>query len=470
MSADGKGVLVMVRGDHQLSETKLLAVLGATELRQATPHEIAHWFGAQPGSLGPVGVKNMRVLADTALEGRRNMITGANKDDYHLRNVTPGEDFQPEYFDLRQVAGGDACVNCGQPLTVAKAIEIGHIFKLGYKYSESMGLRVLGNDGKEVTPIMGSYGIGIERILTCAIELFNDKDGMSLPAAIAPFTVVITPVNYAQPLQREAADLLYAECRKAGIDALLDDRNERPGVKFKDADLIGIPYRITIGKKLVDGKIEFVERRTRASAEVLLSGAIAQFAGKTGRLEVMAVDWSAARREFPSLVGRTYLNTATFGQLPVRSSEAVRAHFERRERTAATDFLDWFEDMQALRAALGRLLHAQASDVAFIPNASTALSLAISSIDWRPGDEMLTLHNEFPNQLYAHAGVGARSVECDWGELEAQVNERTRLVLLSTVNWATGLRPDLSAIVPALRRRGIVVLPGRHAEHWRAPV
>ena len=171
----------------------------------------------------------------------------------------------------------------------------------------------------------------------------------------------------------------------------------------------------------------------------------------------MPVDWSATRREFPSLVGRTYLNTATFGQLPVRSSEAARAHFERRERTAATDFLNWFEDLQPLRAALGRLLNADASDIAFIPNASTALALAMSSIDWRPGDEMLTLHNEFPNQLYAHAGVGARSVECDWGEFEAHVNERTRLVLLSTVNWATGLRPDLSAIIPVLRRRGIVV-------------
>jgi cysteine desulfurase / selenocysteine lyase len=171
----------------------------------------------------------------------------------------------------------------------------------------------------------------------------------------------------------------------------------------------------------------------------------------------MAIDWGSVRREFPSLIGRTYLNTATFGQLPVRSAEAARAHFERRERTAATDFLDWFEELQPLRAALGRLLHAAASDIAFIPNASAALSLAMSSIDWQPGDEMLTLHNEFPNQLYAHAGVGARSVECDFGEFEARVNERTRLVLLSTVNWATGLRPDLSTIIPALRRRGIVV-------------
>ncbi len=282
MAADGKPVLVMVRGDHQLSETKLLSVLGATELRPALPQEISEWFKASAGSLGPVGVKNMRVLADLALQGRRNMVAGANKDDYHLKNVTPGEDFQPEYFDLRQVSAGDTCINCGHLLTVAKAIEIGHIFKLGYKYSESMGLRVLGKDGKEVTPIMGSYGIGIERILTCAIELFHDKDGIALPAAIAPFEVVITPVNYAEPLQHEAADMLYAECRKLGIDALLDDRSERAGVKFKDAELIGVPYRITIGKKLSEAKVEFVERRTRTSVEVLLSEVVGHLQGKLG--------------------------------------------------------------------------------------------------------------------------------------------------------------------------------------------
>jgi prolyl-tRNA synthetase len=143
-----------------------------------------------------------------------------------------------------------------------------------------MGLRVLGENGKEITPIMGSYGIGIERILTCAVELYHDKDGMALPATIAPFTAVITPVNYGDALQREAADLVYAECTKAGIDVLLDDRDERPGVKFKDADLIGIPYRITIGKKLTQGKVEFGERRTRSSEEVLLHGAVAHMQKK----------------------------------------------------------------------------------------------------------------------------------------------------------------------------------------------
>jgi cysteine desulfurase / selenocysteine lyase len=171
----------------------------------------------------------------------------------------------------------------------------------------------------------------------------------------------------------------------------------------------------------------------------------------------VGANWQATRREFPSLAGRTFLNTATFGQLPLRSAEAARLHFERRERTACTDFLDWFEEMEPLRASLARLIKADAGDIAFIPNASNALALAISSINWQPGDEMLTLNNEFPNQLYAYAAVGARGIECEWGEFESQVNERTRLVLLSTVNWATGLRPDLSNIVPALRRRGIVV-------------
>ncbi|HEV2445734.1 MAG TPA: proline--tRNA ligase, partial [Candidatus Sulfopaludibacter sp.] len=184
--ADGKPVLVMLRGDHQLSEAKFGVVSGDPEYRPAHPHEIVEWFGAEAGSLGPVGVKSMPILADQALVGRRNMIAGANKDDYHLRNVTLGEDFQAEIHDLRQVAAGDACSKCGAPLEVVKTVEIGHIFKLGYKYSESMGLRVLNAEGKEVTPIMGSYGIGIERILCAAIELYHDKDGMVLPASIAP--------------------------------------------------------------------------------------------------------------------------------------------------------------------------------------------------------------------------------------------------------------------------------------------
>jgi prolyl-tRNA synthetase len=278
--ADGKPVLVMLRGDHQLSEAKLGMVVNDPEFRPAHPEEIREWFGAEPGSLGPVGVKNMPILADRALEGRRNMIAGANRNDYHLRDVTLGEDFQAEIHDLRQVAAGDLCSRCGGALEVRKTVEIGHIFKLGYKYSETMGLRVLNADGKEVTPIMGSYGIGIERILSAAIELYHDKDGMILPPSIAPFQVVVTPANFADPQQAEAANRIYQDCLALGLDPLLDDRDERPGVKFKDADLIGVPFRIIVGKKLASGMVELVERKTRQTADVAVGAAAKAVAAK----------------------------------------------------------------------------------------------------------------------------------------------------------------------------------------------
>jgi len=273
MVADGRPVLALLRGDHSLSETKLQSAVGAAEVRPAHPSEMREWFGADAGSLGPVGIRNIRIVADFALQGRRNMICGANRDDYHLRYVTPGEDFQAEFYDLRQVAPGDSCVECGAALAVVKAVEIGHIFKLGYKYSESMGLKVLTEEGKETFVIMGSYGIGIERILSAAIELFHDADGMALPASIAPFEVVITPVNKSDPAQWRAAQQIYEQCCGLGLDVLLDDRDERPGVKFKDADLIGIPYRITVGKKLAAGLVELVERRSRSAEDVPLAEA-----------------------------------------------------------------------------------------------------------------------------------------------------------------------------------------------------
>jgi prolyl-tRNA synthetase len=278
--ANGKPVLVMLRGDHQLSETKFAAKVGDSEFRQANLDEIRQWFGADAGSLGPVGVTQMTILADQALAGRSNMIAGANKNDYHLRHVTPGEDFQAEFLDLRQVAAGDGCSKCGATLAVVKTVEVGHIFKLGYKYSDSMGLRVLNAEGKEVTPIMGSYGIGIERILCCAIELFHDKDGMILPAAIAPFQVVVTPANNADAAQKAAAVEIYGRCRALGLDALLDDRDERPGVKFKDADLIGVPFRIVVGKKLSGGMVEVVDRKTKKSVDVAAGDAADVVAGR----------------------------------------------------------------------------------------------------------------------------------------------------------------------------------------------
>jgi prolyl-tRNA synthetase len=273
--ADGKPVLVLLRGDHQLSQAKLGAVVNDPEFRPAQPQEIQEWFGAAAGSLGPVGVKNMPILADRALVGRCNMIAGANRDDHHLRHVTLGEDFRAEIHDLRQVAAGDLCEKCGGSLAIRKTMEIGHIFKLGYKYSDAMGLRVLNAEGKEVTPIMGSYGIGIERILSAAIELHHDRDGMILPAAIAPFDVVITPANNSDAAQMEAAGKIYQSCLDLGLDSLLDDRDERPGVKFKDADLIGIPFRVVVGKKLAGGMVELVERKTRQSSDVAVDQAAA---------------------------------------------------------------------------------------------------------------------------------------------------------------------------------------------------
>jgi prolyl-tRNA synthetase len=273
MVADGKPVLALLRGDHQLSETKFAEAAGAREVRPAHPEEIREWFGADAGSLGPVGANNMRILADTELRGRKNMIAGANRNDFHLRNVTPDEDFKPAWHELRQAAAGDACTQCGAAVQLNTSIEIGHIFKLGYRYSESMGLRVLNAAGEEVPPIMGSYGIGIERILSSAVELYSDADGMALPPPIAPFEVIVTPVNNADAGQMRAARELFDECRSLGLDALFDDRDERPGVKFKDADLIGIPFRITVGRKLAQGKVEVVERRGKHTTEIAVADA-----------------------------------------------------------------------------------------------------------------------------------------------------------------------------------------------------
>lgn len=253
----------LLRGDHQLNESKVMAALGTFQARPAHPEEIRAAFGADAGSLGPVGVNNMPVYADLELQGRQNLTCGANKNDYHLQGVTPGVHFQPVWADLRTVEKGEGCIQCGRPLDVYRAAEVGHIFKLGTKYSQSMGAMVLTADGKQTPIVMGSYGIGVERIMTSAIELFRDPDGIIWPVSIAPFTVIITPVNYKGDMQA-AADKLYGELRAAGIDVLLDDRAERPGVKFKDADLIGIPFRVVLGpEKLKQGKAELFTRATR---------------------------------------------------------------------------------------------------------------------------------------------------------------------------------------------------------------
>jgi prolyl-tRNA synthetase len=280
MAAKGKLLLVLVRGDHQLSETKFAAVAGDPDFRPARPEEIRAAFGADAGSLGPVGVTRLTILADNALQGRRNMIAGANKDDYHLRHVTPGEDFQAEFHDLREVQAGDGCIACGAPLEFRGAIGIGHLLKLEPGCAESIGLHVSNASGQEAAPMMGTYGIAIERILSAAIELSHDQDGMILPPSIAPFTVTITPVHMAEPAQKKAAEEIYAECRTLGLDALLDDRDERPGVKFKDADLIGAPFRITVGKKIAGGTVELVERRARKAVDVPAGEAAAAVAAR----------------------------------------------------------------------------------------------------------------------------------------------------------------------------------------------
>ena len=276
-------IAVFVRGDHMLNEAKLLAVTGAREVRPMHGEEIESAFKAPAGFLGPVGldmdgfnaggVEGMKmVYVDKALGGRANLVTGANKEDYHLRNVTPGRDFEvKQYADIRNVEPGEGCPNCGTPMVVAKAVEIGHIFKLGYKYSESMGARVLDQAGKEVAPIMGSYGIGIERILTSAIEQSNDNEGFWLPRTIAPFDVVVTPTNVSDSAIRSAGEDISSKLSAAGFDVLLDDREDRAGVKFKDADLVGIPYRINVGKKVTEGKVELVQRSTRQSVDASMA-------------------------------------------------------------------------------------------------------------------------------------------------------------------------------------------------------
>jgi prolyl-tRNA synthetase len=274
-------VLALLRGDHQLHEVKFSDAVGATGLRPAHPEEIRELLGASAGSLGGVKAKemaraakqNLTIIADHSLRGRRNMTTGANKDDHHLRGVDIERDIQVDrWADLRSVNSGEACPRCDTGvLEVYKAMEIGHIFKLGTKYSESMGATVLNQEGKEVPIVMGSYGIGVERIISAAIEQNYDDDGIIWPKSIAPFDVIVTITNVKDDNLREAGERVYEDLHRAGLEVLLDDRDERAGVKFKDADLIGVPYRVTIGKKIADGLVEVFDRRTKQTEDVKLT-------------------------------------------------------------------------------------------------------------------------------------------------------------------------------------------------------
>ena len=286
-------VAAFLRGDHMVNETKLLGTVRGAELRTMNTEELSRWLQAPAGYLGPVGLApaatlhdgQLTVVVDKALEGRSNLVCGANKLDYHYRNVTPGRDFQwTELADIRNAVEGeqapDAPDGVDAPLRIGKAVEIGHIFKLGYRYAEALDAKVLDTNGKEVTPIMGSYGIGIERILTAAIEQAvakrGEENGFALPAAIAPFTVVVTVTNVRDTELLAIGERVAAELETAGLDVLLDDRDERAGVKFKDADLVGIPLRVNVGKKAADGWVELVRRETGEIEDVPVSELVAR--------------------------------------------------------------------------------------------------------------------------------------------------------------------------------------------------
>jgi prolyl-tRNA synthetase len=277
MDKDARPMLILMRGDHQLNEAKL-ADLGMGGARPAHAEEIRELLGANAGSLGPVGARDPRIVifADNALKNRRNMTTGANKDDWHIRGVEVERDFKVHHWvDVRTVQAGEGCPRCETGvLEVFKGMEIGHIFKLGTKYSETMGATVLTQDGQQTPIIMGSYGIGVERILVAAIEQSHDEHGIIWPKSITPFNVVVTITNMKQDDLRAAGEKLYDDLQRAGLDVLLDDRDERAGVKFKDADLIGIPYRITIGKKVADGVVELYDRRAKQSEDVKISDVV----------------------------------------------------------------------------------------------------------------------------------------------------------------------------------------------------
>ena len=285
-------VIAFLRGDHSVNETKLLTLVKAADLRPMQAAELENYFQGPAGYIGPIGLvvrplellgewdvkkwptdgRSVTIVLDEGLLGRVNMICGANKLDYHLKNVTPGEDFQYTIAsDIRNAVVGEGCPSCGAALRIDTAVEVGHIFKLGYKYSHSMGATVLDRNGKEVAPIMGSYGIGIERILTAAIEQSHDDNGFWLAPSIAPFEVVVVGTNSGDVKIRTASEAIAKALDEAGLDVLLDDRDERPGVKFKDADLVGIPFRINVGKKVTEDFVEVVRRSTLAREDVKIS-------------------------------------------------------------------------------------------------------------------------------------------------------------------------------------------------------
>ncbi|MGH3302201.1 MAG: proline--tRNA ligase [Streptosporangiaceae bacterium] len=267
---NGRLTLVLLRGDHQLQDQKLIDATGVTDIRPAHPDEIRAALGALPGSLGAVGVTDLPVIADFALRGRRDMATGANTDDVHLTGVDVDRDIQVgTWADLREVTAGEPCPRCGAPLQLIRAIEVGHIFKLGRKFTTALGVTVLGPDGSAIVPIMGSYGIGVERAMAVIAEVHHDDAGLVWPVQVAPATVTVITLSAKDHAVVTTSESIYAEFRYAGVDVLIDDRDERPGVKFKDAELTGIPVRVSVGSRdLADGVVEVVSRASRHKERV----------------------------------------------------------------------------------------------------------------------------------------------------------------------------------------------------------
>lgn len=273
---DGAPVLALLRGDHPLQEQKLKDHTAAVELRPANADEIVDLLGAHPGSIGAVGVSGTRIIADEELRGRRDLATGANEDNVHLRGVDIERDIAvTEWVDLREVAAGEGCPNCDGTLDVFKAIEVGHIFKFGPLYSEKLGATVLDEQGEQRPIYLGSYGFGLERNMAAVIEANHDDKGIIWPASVAPWHVVVTVLKIDDAETMTAGESLYADLQEAGLDVLLDDRDERPGVKFNDSELIGIPYRVTVGPRgLADGVAEVTDRRSGETDHVALTDVV----------------------------------------------------------------------------------------------------------------------------------------------------------------------------------------------------
>ena len=275
---DGALTLILLRGDHSFLEQKFTDATGAAEVIPAGVDEIRAALGASPGSLGAVGVAKLPIYADEALRGRSGMTTGANVDDQHLEGVDVDRDIAVDHWvDVRSILDGEACTACGEPLRVVRCIEAGHIFKLGRKYAEAMKVTVLDGEGISRVPTMGSYGIGVGRAMATVAETHHDENGLLWPMSIAPYEVVLTVVKVDHDESMAVAERLYGELRTAGVDVLLDDRNGRPGVKFADAELVGIPLRVAIGPRGLDsGQLEFTVRSSGETVDVPIEEVVAR--------------------------------------------------------------------------------------------------------------------------------------------------------------------------------------------------